>query len=239
MQGLFVGAACEQTRVCHQSPAHHHGFQLWKFRLQLLHVCQGEDIAIVAQRVFTVAPCEAEHGHIHIPIVELLAYPGVDGQLFDGVAVVDFQNGIEFLRIFKPQPGLDGNGQGSAAENFLQESVQGVNIPQHAAALALGDHRAGGTAQIQVHFGIAPVFALLGGPEEVRGYLGQQLGDSGEAFRIRIGKLPVLPVGQAPVNGGGEEGHIVAVHTGEIPVVQTAVDAVSQALHGGEIVLHM
>ena len=35
-----------------------------------------------------------------------------------------------------------------------------------------------------------------------------------------------------------KKGHIVAVHTGEVFVMDPAVNAVGQPLHGGEIVVH-
>ena len=40
------------------------------------------------------------------------------------------------------------------------------------------------------------------------------------------------------MDGGGEEGHKIPIHTGKIPVVGPAVDAVGQSLHGSEIITH-
>ena len=61
-----------------------------------------------------------------------------------------------------------------------------------------------------------------------------------ELFFIVSGKgqFPFLPVGQRPVNGRGNKGHIVAGDAGKIFVMQTTVDAVRNSLHGGEIVAH-
>ena len=40
------------------------------------------------------------------------------------------------------------------------------------------------------------------------------------------------------VHGRGEEGHIVAVDSGEVFVVQPPEDAVRQPLHGGKVIVH-
>lgn len=47
-----------------------------------------------------------------------------------------------------------------------------------------------------------------------------------------------LPGGEHPVLGGGDKGHVIAVHPGEVPVVDGAVLRACDPLHGGKVILH-
>ena len=212
--------------------------QLRILLLKRIDLGHGEEISVVAQGIFAVLCGVGEHLHVHVPVVKLLADSGVHGQLPDGVAVVDFQNGRKFLWAFQSKPRFDGDGQGCLPEHFRQKGVQCVQVSEHTAALALGYHSAGGTACIQVDLRITPVPADLGRPEKILRAFGQNLGDRNEIHTVCHGQLPFFFMAQLAVNGGGEEGHIIAVHTGEMLVVQPPEHAVRQPLHGSEVVVH-
>ena len=195
-------------------------------------------IAIVANRVFAFDQSRFKRGHIHVSRIECLSYPGVDDQQGNGIAVVDFQKPFEFFGVFHSQSGFQRDGQGGRCENCIQKSFQAVRVTQHSGALSFGKHRPRRAAQIQIDFAIASVCALPGRPEKILCTFGQQLGYGGEAFAVCQRQLLGLPLRQAAVDSGGEEGHIVFIYARKILVVQTPVDAVGQPLHGGKIVFH-
>ena len=180
----------------------------------------------------------AEPFNLNLPFVELPANSGMDDQLPEGIPVVKGQNFLEFLRFLHSQSRFHGNRQGRLCENPVKKACQTVQIPEHSAALALGNHRARGTACVQVDFGIAQIPAGFRRPEKVLRVVRQHLGDGAKGNAVRFRQLPGLPGSECPVDGGGEEGHVVPVNAAEESVVLPAVNAVRQPLHGGKIVAH-
>ena len=162
----------------------------------------------------------------------------MQGQFADRIPVENFHQPGEFLRRMESQPGFDGDGERRFPENGIEEPVQSVGIQKHPGAFALGGNGAGRAAQIQIDLLVATLSALACGPDEVICHLGQDLGDCFIGNGIGNGKIPLLPVGQRPVDGGGDEGQVIAVHAGEVGVMLFPVDAVGKALHGGEIIAH-
>ena len=118
------------------------------------------------------------------------------------------------------------------------ESRNGIHTVEAAAALALADHRARGAAQIDVHLVIAQVFADLQRPEHILHILAQKLGHGGKAHAVCLRQLPGFPVRQTAVDGGGDEGHEIFVHAGEIFVVEPPEGGVGDALQGRIIISH-
>ena len=237
-QGLPVGAAAEHARVRHQAPADHNGFDSGELGGDFFGIGDGIDVAVVADGEGGVFHSLCKSCHVAVALVEGLADPGVDGQLFDGVVPVDFQELLPIFAVVDADPGLQGHGQGGLGIDGREEFVQGVNVSEHAAALALADHSAGGAAQVDIDFVVAKILADLQGPEHILHILAKKLGNGGEGDTVGLRQLPGLPVGQAAVDGGGDEGHEIAVHAGEIFMVQRAEGCVGDALQGRIIVSH-
>ena len=165
----------------------------------------------------------------------------MDGQLRDGVAVIDLQNGVELLRCFHPQPGLDRDGTGGAGKDSVQKSVQLCKVPQHAGALALGGDGAGGAAEVQVHFGIAQLTQLFDHPDCQHAVLCQKLRHHRCPGVCPGVKLCHLLFDEHPVLRRGKKGGVVAggrAGSGEPLLVHLPPHPVGQALHGGNVVIH-
>ena len=154
-QGLPVGAAAEHAGVRHQTAADHDGIDGGELGGDFLRIGDGIDVAVVADGEGGVFHSLCKSCHVAVALVEGLADPGVDGQLLHGVIPVDFQNFLPIFRVIDTDAGLQGHGQGGLGVDGFQEFVQGKEVGQHAAALALADHGAGGTAHIQVHFAVS------------------------------------------------------------------------------------
>ena len=173
-----------------------------------------------------------------VAFVERGADSGVDGQFFHGILVVDLQQTGKFLRLFQTDPGLQGHGQGGLCVNGLQKSIQPIRICQHTAAFSLAHHGAGGTTQIDIYFLIAQLAADIDGPEHVFHVLAQKLWNSCKSHTVRLGQFPRFPGCQTPMNGGGDEGHEITVHAGEILLMEPPEGGICNALQGREIILH-
>ena len=109
-QRARVRAAPEHSRVSNQPPPDHHGIQAGKRFLQSVDIGEGADIPVEAQGIFTVLYGVGEPFPVYLTLIKLLSHPWVDGQLPDGIAVAQLQNGGKFLCRFQPQPGFYGNG---------------------------------------------------------------------------------------------------------------------------------
>ena len=115
------------------------------------------------------------------------------------------------------------------------------HIPQHPGALALGSHRPGGAAQIQVHLGIAQRPQLPDHPCSQLAVLRQQLRDDRRTRVCRRGKLCHLLFNEHPVLRRGDKRRIIAVGSAlcaEPFLMGLPPDPVCEALHGGSIIKH-
>ena len=148
LQGFDIGSAAEQTGIGHKGPSDHHSFYRGNFLGQGFNLFQRSNVSVVAQRIFAVFSGISEHLPIDTAVIKLLPHPGMDGQLLDGIFVIDIQNSGKLVRILDAQSGLDGNRQNGMLKNFIQETVQMIGVPEHTASFALGHHGAGGTARI-------------------------------------------------------------------------------------------
>ena len=173
-----------------------------------------------------------------VATVELLLYPGVNNQFREGELVVDGQQPSPLLRGFLADTGLDGHRHpgGQAGENIRQQPLQLIGIAEHTGALALGGDGAAGAAQIEVDLRIAHVRHLPGGPQEMVGAVGEDLGDHGQALVVHqlIEFLGLELIGGV----GGHKGGKIAVGTAEKIGVDGAPEIVGHALQRGGIELH-
>ena len=165
----------------------------------------------------------------------------MDGQLRDGVAAINFQNGGKLLRLLHAQPGLDRNRPLGVGEHAVQKGVHLGKVPQHPGALALGSHRPGGAAQIQVHLGIAQLPQLSDHPRGQLAVLCQQLWDDRRTGVCLRGKLCHLLFNEHPVLRRGDERGVITVggtFRAEPFLVGLPPDPVCEPLHGGSIIKH-
>ena len=102
-------AACftEERRVRNDAAPHHDAGQLRILRFQRVQVRSGGHIAVVAHGHPAPGQGDGKSGTVGLPAVELAHHTRVDGQLTDGIPVIDVQNGSKFCRLFHAQPGLD------------------------------------------------------------------------------------------------------------------------------------
>ena len=237
-QGFAVGAAREHARVRHQAPADHDGLHRGESCGNFPGISQGIDVAVVADGEGGVLHSLGEGFQVAVALVEGLADPGVDGQLLHRVIPVDLKDFLPVFRVIDADAGLQGHRDRGFGVDGGEKLVQGVNVRQHTAALALADHGARGTAQVDVDFVITTVVADLNGPEHILYILAQKLGHGGKVHTVSLRQFPGLSVCQAAVDGGGDEGHEVAVHAGEIFVMKPPEGGVGDALQGRIVVSH-
>ena len=162
----------------------------------------------------------------------------MDDQLRQGIAPEQRQQGAGLLRLPQAQPGLDGDGAGGGVKHRVQEPLQLLRQPQEAGALALGHHRAGGAAQIQVDLRVTHGRQLPRRPQKVLRPPHQQLGHGSQPPVVLGQNLPQLPFGEAVILGGGDKGDKIAVHAAEPAAMGLPVQGSGEPLHGGECNLH-
>ena len=163
----------------------------------------------------------------------------MDNQPLNGVFVVYLKDLGKFLRPLHAHPGLDGNGNGAAAENLRQAIVQRAQIQQHPRSLVLGHHRAGGAADVQVHFLIAQPMQLLRHPEKGLRPVHQQLGDEADSLVVFRQNIPQGAGLELAAAVRGDEGREVFLHAAEKPGVGLPVYAGTDPFHRGETELHL
>ncbi len=161
----------------------------------------------------------------------------MDGQLRDGVAVINVQNGGKLLRSLHAQPGLDRDrplGVGNTASRKAS-SLWSRSIPE---PLPLAVTVPEGQPEVQVHLGIAQRPQLPDHPRGKFAVLCQQLRDDRRSRVCRRGKLSHLLFNEHPVLRRGDKRRIIAVGSAlcaEPFLVGLPPDPVCQALHGGSI----
>ena len=209
--------------------------------LQRGQLGRGGDVAVVADGHPAAGQTGCKGGAVGLAPVELAHDPGVDGQLTDGVAVIDVEDGVELLGTGDAQPGLDRDRPLRPGKEFVQKGLELCGVPQHPGTLALGGHSAGGTAEVEVHLRVAQPAQLCDHPCGQCAVLGEELGDDGRAGVRRRVKLGHLLLDEHPVLGRREEGRVITggcARCAEPALMCLPPDAVRQPLHGGGVVLH-
>ena len=161
-------------------------------------------------------------------------------QFSNGILQIQLQQRPEFLRIVHAQASFDGNRDGRFLKYLVQKRAQLVRMRQESGALSLCGDGAGGAAQVQVHLLIAQLLQLFRCLEKRPRLIGQQLRHQFKAGIILWEHLAqILFCNGRAVGGGGEEGGIVPVHPGEIPVMERTKHVVCDSLQGSKIISHM
>ena len=213
----------EQGRVRNDAAPHHDAGQLRVLLFQ--HVQVGG----------------SEGRTVGLSAVLLTHHARVDGQLTDGILVINVQNGGKLLRLVHTQPGLDRDGPLRIGEHGSKEGIQLCKVPQHPGTLALGRYRAGWTAEVQIHLGVAQFAQFADHPCGQLSVLCQQLRDHRCAGVGCGGQFGHLLFDEYPVLRRGEKRGIIAVGStgGAEPfLVRLPPHPVGQALHGGSVVVH-
>ena len=239
--GRAAHSLAQKSRVCNEAPAHHDARQSRKCRFQCPQVIRGGHIAVVADRSSAGGQVGSKGFPVGLAAVELFHHPGVDGQLAEGVFVVNVQDLPELLRPGHTQPGLDRHRPACLRKDSVQKGIQLLRIPEHSGTLALGCHGAGGTPEVQVDLGIAHPAQFPDHPGRKFAVLCQQLRDD---LHSRVGRrfqLSHLLFDEHPVLRRREKRRIVP-HRGlrctEPALVGLPPDAVCQPLHRGGVVVH-
>ena len=143
--GRAAHSLAQKSRVCNEAPAHHDARQSRKCRFQCPQVIRGGHIAVVADRSSAGGQVGSKGFPVGLTAVELFHHPGVDGQLAEGVFVVNVQDLPELLRPDHTQPGLDRHRPACLRKDSVQKGIQLLRVPEHSGTLALGCHGTGGT----------------------------------------------------------------------------------------------
>ena len=231
----------EQGRVRNDTAPHHDAGQLRVLFFQRVQVGGSGHVAVVAHRHPAPGQGGSKSRTVGLSAVLLTHHARVDGQLTDGILVINVQNGGKLLRLVHTQPGLDRDGPLRIGEHGSKEGVQLCKVPQHPGTLALGRHRAGWTAEVQVHLSVAQFAQFADHPCSQLPVLCQQLRDHRCAGVGCGGQFGHLLFDEHPVLRRGEKRGIVAVGgTGgaEPFLVRLPPHPVGQALHGGSVVVH-
>ena len=83
-----VRAADEHSGIGNQSTANHHRIQTGVFLLQDADIGKSTNISVEAQWDRAVLHGIGEPFPVHLTLIELLPHSWVNGQFFDGIAVV-------------------------------------------------------------------------------------------------------------------------------------------------------
>ena len=145
------------------------------------------------------------------------------------------QQTVKFIRPGVADARLDGDGERRPGEDPVQQPLERGHIRQQPRALALGRHRAGGAAEVQVHLVIAHVAERLRRPEEERRILAEKLGHAEAVFRRKDGKVAR---GEREILRRADERDEVFGHARKAVAVHPAENRVRYALQRRKIDRH-
>ena len=155
--------------------------------------------------------------------------------------IVDIQQSRKLLRLLDADAGLDRDRTLHRRKDGVQKSVQPGGVPQHPGSLALGRHRAGGTAEVQVDLRVAQLPHFADHPGGQFAVSGQQLRDHDRACIGLRGQLRHLFRDEDAVFRRRQERRIVArggIGCAKPFLVHLPPDAVGQPLHRGNVIVH-
>ena len=130
----------------------------------------------------------------------------------------------------------------SACEKTSSRKASSFERSQHSGTLAFGGDSAGRAAEVEVDFSVAHLPQFADHPGGQSAVFGQQLGDDRRTGVRRRVQLRHLLFDKHPVLGRGDEGGIIAGRRAGRPepaLVRLTPDSVSEALHGGGVVVHV
>ena len=198
----------------------------------------GEYVSVVAQGSFCAVSVFFKLFHPDRQLVEILLHAGMYGQLADGVLVVNFKYGIEFIGGDKPEAGLDGYVHIHNIVYVRQHIVQLTQLAQKPRALTLGGYGAGGAAEVEIDLLVAHCFQLAGSPNEMLRVVSKYLRHGIDTL-VALGRYLVHIAGSKKmILSRGDKGHKVLVRAGEVFVMQQAEVAAGDTLKWGKVIFH-
>ena len=231
-------AAAERLRqggVSDQPASEHQRAGIRELPHQLAAIFLAEEIAVVAERPVKRRVRLGERLPMRDSLVELDARARVDDELVDGVAREHIQQAVKFIRPGVADARLDGDGERRPGKNPVQQPLERGHVRQQPRALALGRHRAGGAAEVQVHLAIAHVAERLRRPEEERRILAEELGHAEAVLRRKDGKVAR---GEREILRRADERDEVFGHARKAVAVHPAENRVRHALQRRKIDRH-
>lgn len=229
----------DQSGVCNESTAQHHRLHLREVYGKTSHVLRREKVAVVHHGIDALTEGIPEHIHVRSSLVELPPKPGMDDKLVEGEAVEDGQQLLPLLLIVHADSGLDGYGNGAFGADFLQKTLQFRLIGKKTGASSLGDHRPGGTAQVQIDHGISQLGDGLRRFQKALRTVGEDLGDQGQALVIVGMDVVAVTSGQGTLGARRDEGGEIRRHSGKHSGVDGAEGGVGNALKGRKVKVHV
>ena len=245
-QFLFGGGrpalrAAEQRRVPDEPPPHHDAGKGGKLGFQPVQGLRGGDVTVVADGHLAVGEIPRKGGTVGLAPVELLHHAGMDGQLTDGVLIINGEDRPELLGALDAQPGLDRHRSLHGGEHRVQKGVELGGVPEHPGPLALGGHRAGGAPEVQVDLGAAQLPHLADEPPGQLAVLGEDLRHHRHPGVPGIFQLGHLLFDEDAILRRRQKRCVVScrcTRRTEPFLVHLPPDAVRQPLHRGGVVVH-
>ncbi len=114
----------QESRAGCDPPPQHHGRKRRKFLPDILNIFSSKKISVIAYRVTAVRKSPGKHLHAGPVPVKIFLYPGMDDQFFHIKLVINFQKVHELVRVFFPDPGLNGNFHVQSGKNLIEKAVQ-------------------------------------------------------------------------------------------------------------------
>ena len=136
----------------------------------------------------------------------------MDGQLGDGIAVVNLEQLVKLACLMHAETGFYRNPL-AFCENFVKKPVQLVRMCEKSGSLSFGRHRAGRTAKVEIDLGIPEVMQCIYRPDAIRGRLGEQLRNRRHALVVLRQDIALLPRRQLFIRGRCDKRHEILVHT--------------------------
>ena len=229
----------EQRGVGRRAAAEHDRLRFRVGGFKRADVLHSEEIAVVYDRERASRRGEREGVHMHRAGIHFLSRARMEDELLRVILPVDRQKARKFLRRKIPDAAFERHGNGRGGKHICEQRVERVRLLQKPRALALCRHGCRRAAEIEVKDRISHVLQPLGGPDDVRGALGEDLRhDRRGAGRLRR-QLAQLPRRKEMVGRRGEKRRIVPVRAGKTARMDRAENVRRDPLHGGEIVFHV
>ena len=177
-----------------------------------MHVLLGDKVTVVARGHGAARQRRRKVGFADLTLVEILPHTRMNGQLGDGIAVVNREQTVKLTRFMHAETGFDRNTL-AFCENLVKKPVEVVRMREKSGSLSLGRHRAGRTAQVEIDLRIPEVMQCIHRPDAVRSGPGEQLRNRRHALVVLRQDIALLPRRQLFVRSRCDKRHEILVHT--------------------------
>ena len=164
-----------KRRVREQTAPQHHVARAGIGSHQRIHILKIKDIAVVGHRKRRTLQRLTVKRFARRARVAILLHTRVHDQLCQRHAAIQVEHALVLPVVLEPQPGLDRHRQRRALAHVAQKHPEVIQIAQEARALALGNDRSRGAAQVEVDLTVAHVGKHLRRPHKLVRILGHKL----------------------------------------------------------------